>query len=1277
MKKIGRLVFCFILLLTGHYAMAQGGGTPPTNSFKPTPDFLAKMGEILPNAPNTAAIEKFGGIDIEMNTGVVKKMIQLRPFTSGKVSVPLSLGFSSMGLKVNEHPTRVGVGWHFSGAGLISRVIYGKDDLIATRYVPQTSIQPNEDDLYTTTFCVNLNYEGNRDASPDIFNYNFGQFSGKFIFENNGTIRPLLATNIKFFYNPSPQSSGEWKFKAITPDGTQYYFGASGAVESTKIGATRFFNDYIPNAWHLTKIVDPLGDVINFLYQEQFYGPIICDIEETHVSNAINCGVPTCPSIENPDPPNGCLSNNYETRYMSVKSQYLTEVNNTDGDKVLFTYSGQGYPELLLDSIRYYINGTSQIRKFELGYDYVNSVGGGVIPFLKSIVEKGAQGLPISQGYNFTYYSKELIPKRFSFSQDHWGFFNGKNNNTLIPVPEDLQIAASFPQATANREADSIYTIVGLLKEITYPTGGKDIITYESNRFSEIKDLNGYETLSQSVVGQQDFTYNSSSGVYFQIGYAPLIRLDMSSNYTVSGAPAPHPGGRIKIKNLSTNQIVYEKFISPPSSGVYSTYEFTSLSAGYYIMYVESQGIYVQTTCSLKKRVGLSANMQNVETVVGGVRLKKVLTVGYPDRADLIKRYYYGKMDNRDKSSALFYTKPSYYSTFNFIDGVVDPTCLGLACSVSYQHSILNSSSLSRLFTADGKILQYTSVIESYGGENFQNGAIEHKFSVVEDSPPQTIRGSFANLFSPFSNSSVYNMGEIETTNYKIKGDSLVKASTKIFDYFIDTRKTIDSAYYFVGQRGPLYCRVINSNNMVIGPYPIVHQNYDINKYYLTSVWKYLKSEKEYQYDENGTNPVVTQVDYTYDDLNYLTLTKRTFTNSKGEILTENFTYPHNNASGSPYGDMVARNMVETVIEQVTSITNSQYLNKELSRVKTNYAIWPGNSSLSPSTFISPSSVEKSIEQNTLTTELVINNYDNKGNILQTTSKKDGVVSYVWGYKQKYPVAKIFGKSYSDVIAQSGINEATLNTSTMPDEQVVQTEVNKLRQLVNCQVTTSTYRYPYGISRSSDLNAKNTYYDYDQFGRLIHIRDHDQNILKKFCYKYNGQIENCAGSCVSTAANWVSTGNIRCQQSNCAYTGYQEYEQTDNNPCSPTYNQTQWLLGGYNPSACSGSSGGVNITYQNNVSYAMGFPNSVGWVITYTHRVTGAVYSFSIPSSGTGSLGCIPAGSYTITVSRPNNSWLVLFNIGCLTTSGTSATFGKVSVSSTSCNTIILSDDML
>lgn len=1277
MKQIGGFILGLILSLDAYQVLAQGGGTPPTNSFKPTPDFLAKMGEILPNAPNTAAIEKFGGVDIEMNTGVVKKMIQLKPFTSGKVSVPLSIGFNSMGLKVNEHPTRVGMGWHFSGAGIISRVIYGKDDLLATRYVPQTNIQPNSDDIYTTTFCVNLNYEGNRDASPDIFSYNFGQYTGKFIFENDGTIRPLIATSIKFFYNQVSQSSSEWKFKAITPDGNQYFFGASGAIESTKIGATRFFNDYVPNAWHITKIIDTYGNTISFLYQEQFYGPIICDIEETHVSNAINCGAPTCPTAENPNPPNGCLSNHSESRYMSVKSQYLTEIYDSDGDKILFSYLSQGYPENLLDSIRYYVNENTLVKKYDFSYDYVYPSGGGTLPFLKSIVERGANGLAISQGYSFSYYSKELTPARFSFSQDHWGYFNGKSNSTLIPVPDDPQIAARFPQATANREADSSYAIVGLLKEITYPTGGKDIITYEPNRFSELKDLNGYESLSQSMEGQYDLSYSSSSGVYFQIGYDPVVRVDMSSYYTVTGAPAPHPGSRIKIKNTTTNQVVFERFISPPSDGAYSTYEFTSLPAGYYVMYVEAQGIYVKTTCVLKKRVGLTANMQSVESVVGGVRVKRVTTIGYPDRGDMSKRYYYGTLSNREQSSALSFSKPSYYSIFTFIDGVLDPTCQGLSCSATYEHSILHSSSLSRLFVTDGKILQYNSVIESVGGDNYENGLIEHIFSNVDDSPPQTIRGSLANLISPFSNSSVFNLGEVRTVSYKRRNDSLITVSIKEFNYFIDARKKIDSAYYFIAQRGPLYCRAYNANNLVIGPYPVVHQVFDINKYYLTSVWKYLKTEKEYQFDENGVNPVITQIDYTYDDLQYLTLTKRSFINSKGETFTEVFSYPHDFASQAPYAEMVSRNIVETVVQQVTSITNTQFTNKEISRVKTNYAIWTGNSNAIPSTYISPVSVEKSVEQNTPVTELTFDFYDIRGNILQTTSKKEGVVSYVWGYKQKYPVAKIFGKGYSDVIAQSGLNEAIINTATLIDDQVVQAEVSKLRQLVNCQVTTSIYRYPFGQTCISDLNARNTFYEYDQFGRLIHIRDHDQNIVKKFCYKYNGQVENCAGSCVTTAANWVNTGNLRCQQVNCTYTGYQEIEKIDNNPCSSTYSQTQWILGEYNPTVCSASSGGVNITYQNSVSYAMGFPNSVGWVITYTNRTTGVVYSFNIPSAGSGSLGCIPAGSYTISVSRPNNTWLVLFNIGCLATSGTSATFGKVNVSATGCNSITLTDDML
>ncbi len=51
--------------------------------------------------------------------------------------------------------------------------------------------------------------------------------------------------------------------------------------------------------------------------------------------------------------------------------------------------------------------------------------------------------------------------------------------------------------------------------------------------------------------------------------------------------------------------------------------------------------------------------------------------------------------------------------------------------------------------------------------------------------------------------------------------------------------------------------------------------------------------------------------------------------------------------------------------------------------------------------------------------------------------------------------------------------------------------------------------------------------------------------------------------------NWVATGNYRCQLNGSGTnSGYREKEEKDNNPGSATYNQTRWLVDGYNVQAC-------------------------------------------------------------------------------------------------------------
>jgi|GEM_PF-4237367 len=47
------------------------------------------------------------------------------------------------------------------------------------------------------------------------------------------------------------------------------------------------------------------------------------------------------------------------------------------------------------------------------------------------------------------------------------------------------------------------------------------------------------------------------------------------------------------------------------------------------------------------------------------------------------------------------------------------------------------------------------------------------------------------------------------------------------------------------------------------------------------------------------------------------------------------------------------------------------------------------------------------------------------------------------------------------------------------------------------------------MTSQADPNGKTTYYAYDAFGRLSFIKDNDGNVLRKYCYNYRGQIENC------------------------------------------------------------------------------------------------------------------------------------------------------------------------
>jgi hypothetical protein len=110
---------------------------------------------------------------------------------------------------------------------------------------------------------INLVTTGDYDTQPDIYNFNFPGFSGRFIILN-GVIKKLEQNNLQITGN---YSDG---FIVTTAEGVQYTFNA---VEYTKSinSSNGHYSQYIANAWYLTKVTHPSGDIINLLYSSCHY----------------------------------------------------------------------------------------------------------------------------------------------------------------------------------------------------------------------------------------------------------------------------------------------------------------------------------------------------------------------------------------------------------------------------------------------------------------------------------------------------------------------------------------------------------------------------------------------------------------------------------------------------------------------------------------------------------------------------------------------------------------------------------------------------------------------------------------------------------------------------------------------------------------------------------------------------------------------------------------------------------------------------------------------
>ena len=168
----------------------------------------------------------------------------------------------------------------------------------------------------------------------------------------------------------------------------------------------------------------------------------------------------------------------------------------------------------------------------------------------------------------------------------------------------------------------------------------------------------------------------------------------------------------------------------------------------------------------------------------------------------------------------------------------------------------------------------------------------------------------------------------------------------------------------------------------------------------------------------------------------------------------------------------------------------------------------------------------------------------NAGRLVSVKQKGGIINTYLWGYNNQYPVAKISGSDYAT--ASALVNSAVINDPI--SDVALRTELAKLNNnLSPVLVTTYTYAPFLGMTSQTDPSGHTSYFDYDGLARLKSIRDQNNNFIKQYEYGYRGSaaaIAYCTITCTNySAANPYSisltpaTGNGQTYSFQISQTG--------------------------------------------------------------------------------------------------------------------------------------------
>jgi YD repeat-containing protein len=842
MKKIIYTLLIFVSII--QFAQSQNNNEGDS-SYLPN---------VTPPSPEAFGIIEYGKNEIVESSGKLQINLPLYNYTAGQLSLPLSIGYSGAGVKVNDISSWVGMNWTLIAGGVITR--QARD--FADESILNQRVFINRQDLLDNTsntcspnsqFYYNLcEYKDNYDTEVDLFNFSFNGYSGSFYLDAN--FNPIYIENeselkigILGNYTDQAKNLRETKtFCITTPDGIKYYFGGNETEETMAVSGHRNGSFPVNTTFNLYRIVHPNNGEIILEYKT--LSPKLSLMSKSYNMRTT-----------------ALTTNQYVPSYTS--QIFKTQINNpkylfkikslNNSEEIIFNstdYSNHNFTNVLNSiEIKKGVTQTKQINFVYGAKSSANQAGNNFETSSRFFLEKveinknfDSTGNKYEE-YSMVYDDPFGLPVRLSNSQDIKGYFNGQTNETLIPDhPAFNGVNSPF---YANRHPYFNLAKKGSLKKIIYPTKGYSEFEYEPTpaKEKEYKIYQGYVHSNPSIGDStvQFPGYNDFIGEFVDLD--PIyktqkvsLKLDiLSSNYNID----KNQRVRLKISNVTTNALpmIIEKQLGATNHAtVIYEYEFIKDNE-YQIELTILQNLTTQTT-TLSAALKFSLMTGYVPVGGFGVRIKR--QKDYDNLNNItsnIKRYYYGRIDGSDLNFLIhpeinYFPKYTYeYGSGGFTGVINEPSTSADMYGVYINIFSEPMNKYNGLF--DGEF--YDVVSTSFGGDNFENGGVEKYFLSQHNYPIERIKvtndGCFVSFLYPdgtldfegvhcgppstaptgitfvrenarsfeISDMSMFNGTLFHERVYKKENGTLFKVSEKTYNYYISINPSLQ-ATNFVGR---------------------------------------------------------------------------------------------------------------------------------------------------------------------------------------------------------------------------------------------------------------------------------------------------------------------------------------------------------------------------------------------------------------------------------------------------------------------------------------------